>query len=112
MRRIFWFLIGFLLATLLVVKCADASGWVAADEDGYVWEYRGRLGNTEIVLARCEYMFIRWNGIEKWKGWYYMKTQDFNGEGFDDRFVDNRNLDGLCGCVNWVAHQMYGDYYI
>lgn len=88
-------------------------GWHPVDDDGYVWEYMSinRMGGLTIV-ARCEYTMIQWNGVEKWKGTYYVKSMDFSGNGFFDRFYDDANLDGLCGCVEWVNHNMIGDYYI
>lgn len=86
--------------------------WVQMDSYGYVWELHDKRARYTQVVARCSYSFMRISGIERWRGIYFNKSMDFSGNGLDDRFVDNSDLDGLCGCVEWVYHFLFGDLYI
>lgn len=87
-------------------------GWVVQDEDGWVWEYWAPQGKATIVLARCEYSFVRYQGIEHWTGTYYNQVTSFWGFGMLNRPQYQPDLEGLVGCVSWVENFMYGDYYI
>jgi hypothetical protein len=90
----------------------NKKGWVVQDEDGYLWEFWAPQGRATIVLARCEYSYMKITGVEKWIGRYYNQTTSLWGDGMRNRPHWDPNLQGLSGCVSWVEHFMYGDYYI
>lgn len=83
--------------------------WVALDQDGYVWEYRAlaKYDDTQVV-ARCEYQYIKINGVEQWRGIYYNSGTDFDNKFFPQKAY----LENLASCVKWVNHFMYGDFYL
>jgi hypothetical protein len=84
------------------------TGWVVQDNDGYVWEYHAQRGESVIeVVARCNYTFVKYSGVEEWQGVYYGTPTDFYWSDPPTKVTD-----GLSGCVSWVNHHLNGDYYI
>jgi hypothetical protein len=137
-RRLIFFVLGFVLAMAMILNmgCATVqkqgsslfmdflyeelerepkqekpekrTGWIVQDDNGYRWEYHAqRRTDTIEVVARCEYTYIKYNGDEKWRGTYYGTPTDFY-----ESDPPVRETDGLSGCVSWVNHHLYGDYYI
>jgi hypothetical protein len=78
-------------------------GWIPMSETGYTWLYKARRANGSVeVVAMCRYDFMKVGGVEKWTGTYYQNPTD----------PPQSQLDNLSGCVAWVNHHMYGDYFI
>ncbi len=136
MRRLIFFVMGFVIALALLVNmgCATAqssifegmmnelegpgqsyqvpedvqAGWQPTSESGNHWVLRGFIGGKLNILARCDYTYIKIRGVERWKGRYYGMKDELN---FDDP-VSNHDLKELSGCVEWVKMFYYGDYSI
>jgi len=138
MRRLIFFVLGFVLAFALLLNmgCATSkqgdilagmmnelegpkdqtyqvpteitAGWQPTSTSGNHWVLRGYIGGKLNLLATCDYTYMKYNGVEKWKGRYFGMTDDMNFHGP----VWDSNLDNLVGCVNWVKMFYYGDYLI
>jgi hypothetical protein len=91
---------------------ATLKGWVPQTDSGYVWEYWAPQGNATIVVARCEYSYMKLQGIRQWTGRYYNQATSLWGDDMRNRPHYQSGLEELAGCVKWVEHFMYGDYYI
>jgi hypothetical protein len=137
MKRLLFFVLGFVLAMALLLNygCATVqskgsslfmdylyeelerepeeqkeevkTGWIVQDKDGYRWELRANRGSNIEVVAICSYTFIKYQGVEKWRGVYYGTPTDFY-----ESDPPIGEVDGLFGCVEWVNHHLYGDYFI
>lgn len=125
--RAIWFLIGLLLATLLLLSgCASTSrppleqqimegveqgikeigaGWNPMDEDGYSWSLDAEDGT---MIARCYYTYIKISGVEKWQGVFYYQVHDLPAFGH----YTTVETDGLAECVEWVETFALGGYYL
>lgn len=85
-------------------------GWVPRTESGNHWSYWVLRGRERVLLASCDYSYMKVRGIELWNGTYYNITDDFayyNGQPLIESGLEN-----LCGCVSWVNKFLNGDYYI
>jgi hypothetical protein len=87
--------------------------WVPVDKNGNTWELvtNGHRIGTDLIIAKCEYTYMKVRGIRLWRGVYYMGVTDFFGGGFDKDFKRGDDLEELHGCVEWVNKQLLGDYY-
>jgi len=136
MKRYIFFVLGFVLATALLINmgCATVgndilegmmnelegpnqsyqvpedvqAGWQPTSDSGNHWVLRGFLGGKLTILATCDYTYMKIMGVEKWKGRYFGMTDDMNFHGP----VWNNDLENLVGCVDWVKNFYYGDYSI
>jgi hypothetical protein len=79
-------------------------GWQAMDENGNHWQYRTEEG----IVATCVYTYMKVGVVQMWRGTYYHKKTDF----MEDGPYQQGGLGNLVGCVVWVYHNLYGDYWI
>lgn len=137
MRRLLFFAIGFVLATVLVFSCGCAVndplgifneleqelngeqydedweaerevGWQAIDQSGNHWVLYVPNDDGVLRIASCDYSYMKIRGVEKWKGQYYGMVDSMNHHGP----VFDNDLENLVGCVTWVERFLYGDFYI
>ena len=136
MYRFIFFVLGFVLAFALLINmgCATTqgdilagimdelegpnqtyqvpkvmrAGWQPTSDSGNHWVLRGFIGGGLHLLATCDYTYMKYNGVEKWKGRYFGMNESLNYHGP----VWDNDLNNLVGCVDWVKTFYYGDYTI
>jgi len=137
MRRLIFFVTGFVIAFALLINmgCATVAGsnildgmlgelegnqqtyqvpediqrgWMPTSDSGDHWVLRDYIGGKLNLIATCDYTYMKIRGIEIWKGKYFGMTDDLNFHGP----VFDDNLENLAGCVDWVKNFYYGDYSI
>ena len=137
MRRLIFFVLGFVLAFALLINMGCAAnvgssilegvmeglegprfeenwkpkieeGWQPVTQDGNHWSLYAPIGGNLNLIATCDYSYMKVSGVEKWRGRYFGMTSDLHFHGY----VFDSELQNLSGCVEWVKMFYYGDYSI
>jgi hypothetical protein len=74
-----------------------------------VWNLHIIEGGHLVPLAQCRYQYVKVGGVEMWKGSYFAGYTELEPFG---HYLVMRDLENLSGCVEWVEHQVLGDYFI
>jgi predicted small secreted protein len=84
-------------------------GWTPLHANGNTWNLYVVEDGHLVVLAQCRYQYVKIQGVEMWMGSYFAGRDDLNPYG---HYLIVHDLENLSGCVEWVEHQVLGDYFI